>query len=66
MFINFYKFSFDQTIADKVTLLANKLVKEEIIGVDPIFSELNSNQIRELLSQLLDQVYKLNNLNQLI
>ena len=47
---------FDQTIANKVIKLPEKLVNEEILEEDPVFSEFKSNQKRELLSQLLDRV----------
>ena len=35
--------------------LADKLYNEKVSSVDPIFSTFNSNQKRELLSQLLDK-----------
>jgi leukotriene-A4 hydrolase len=46
---------FDQTIANKVLELSDKLRNEEIVEADPVFSEFNSNQKRELLSQLLEK-----------
>ena len=51
---------FDQTIANKVKTLAEKLLNEEILKEDPVFSEFKSNQKRELLSQLLDKVRIIN------
>ncbi len=47
---------FDQTIANKVKTLAEKIFNEEILAEDPVFFEFKSNQKREFLSQLLDKV----------
>ena len=47
---------FDQTVANKVVKLTETILNEDIKEADPVFSEFNSNQKRELLSQLLDKV----------
>ena len=49
-------FRFDRTIANRVITVSNELATGEIVGLDLTFTTFNSNQKRELLSQLLDKV----------
>lgn len=46
---------FDETLANQVKNLADKLFSEEVVEKDKIFDEFSSDQKRELLSQLLNK-----------
>jgi leukotriene-A4 hydrolase len=46
--------SFDRTLADEVTQLAQKLINENVESVDPIWLSFETQQKTELLSQLFE------------
>ena len=47
---------FDQTLANRVIKLSEKLYNEDVAGQDPSYASFSSSQKRELLGQLLDKV----------
>lgn len=50
-----YTPKFDQTLANQVIKLSEKLYNEDVTGQDPSFAAFSSSQKRELLGQLLDK-----------
>lgn len=46
---------FDETLANQVKDLAEKLARDEIVDRESIFDEFSSDQKRELISQLLNK-----------
>lgn len=52
-------YSFDSTLALEVEILTNKLLNENIETIDASYLKFESNQKRELLSQLYDKVIKI-------
>ena len=49
-------FRFDQTLANQVIKLSEKLYNEDVKSEDPSYAQFSSSQKRELLGQLLDKV----------
>jgi len=45
-------------MADEVTSLCERLIGQEIVDIDPVYTKLENVQKIELLSQLLDKVRK--------